>query len=179
MGYLVLLIICIILVCAFEEWNKRGRAVTGFSSVAEMLDVCVIPWTLCGWDGTRTVIYHQPSGLMVQVIKGLHPPLARDGKVNLRVAKTRTRNTTAYRMDKGWAVTLRSGHVCRSMPVRKLPSPYVAEVVEDVDCGASIIKTEEIVRRMLSEEHIPDNEEVLYAWCEKGKSSYIMGRFQE
>lgn len=76
-------------------------------------------------------------------------------------------------------IFLKTGHVCRSMPVRKLPSPYEAEVIEEVDCGASMIKTEEIVRRMLSEKHIADNGSVLYVWSEKGGSSYVLGKFQE
>ena len=183
MSYLVLIIACIALICVFEVlgrlWNKSRRAVTKFTSVAQMLDFAVVPWTLHGWGGTRTVIYHQPSGLMVQVIKSLHPPRARDGKVNLRVANTRIRNPAAYRMDGGWAVALSGGLVCRCIPTRKVPSLHEAEVVEEVDCGASMIKTEEIVRRMLSEEHIVDNECVLYVWSEKGGSSYVLGRFQE
>lgn len=165
-------------VFALELCHRKRRVVTQSQSVADILELAVRPWMLAGWDGTRAVVFHPRSGLMVQAVKRLSPRRSMHGQPSLVLQKTSVADSPRYDMVRGRFVRLHDGHPCRVRWFRELPSPYEAAVIEESEYGALIDDLVEAARRMLCEKSLAAPDEPFYVWCEQGTTSYVMGRFE-
>jgi len=176
MSFLYLVAAIAIGLVLLEALNRLVKGINKRSSVSVTFEEAVVPWMMRGFDGTRAVIFHQPSGTLIQVIKGLHPRAALNGVVNMRVTRGRVSNPGAYNLEWGWKP---SWGGCTAVPFWRLPSPKAMILDEEVECGASLRAVRQVLERMMDEAFGQELNHDFYYWLEQGYSSFLMGRFDD
>lgn len=174
--------------------DKIFRAVDEAVPVSQLLgepQPYIRPPLRSGCDGARIIVYHKPSATMVQVAKSLSPALPlglhswRDGVVGLRVIKSSVPEPPSaggqwwVRAFVPWRMITIGSTVYVNIPYWRLPSPYEGDILEEVDCGASLSKVETAVERIISEDPAFSEHPFVDWWCEKGRAGRRLGKFDD
>jgi len=176
-GFWTLVAILAGFILFLEVRHRLTRSVTRLSDPARICEGAVVPWMMRGWDGTRVVVFHKPSGIMIQAVKGLKPRRYRLGKVNLRVLKARVPLRQAVKLDLPSSPGQSREEATVRIAVWRRPSPFDVEVIEEVDCGASLSKLQEVSKRMIEQAVQAAQDRTVYVWCEQGWTTFVMGKF--
>jgi len=178
--WLVALIAIVEVVLLMEISNRLARAVHQRLPLPHLFSHCVAPWILGGFDGTRVVMYHQSSGMLIQVLKRLSARRT-DAVASLGVAKTQLPKGKAYEPSKGWRLPIkRLPYACVIVWRWRLPSPYRdGEEMARIDCGASLARVKEALAKLTSEDPRIGEDPTFYVWLENGAARRVMGRFED
>ena len=127
----------IVLYVAFSLWYRELRVIYKCRSVSEAWGAGVLPLVRRSLNGHRGCVFHQASGLLVQITKTLAGG-GNDAKINLHMVKVRVPNPGRFNMD--------AGRRYRRLPLRPrgsilrwhLPSVRKAARLSEVACGGSL-----------------------------------------
>jgi len=122
-------------------------------------------------NGGGAVAYHKASRTMIQIKKAVKPNLIH-GAVRLTVVKLRVKHRE--RFDRGWKPRppiRRVRHPVRSFALWRLPRLDKGELIENVDCGASLARAKKAVTRMIMTDPVLADNPVFDIWCERGSAA--------
>ena len=133
-----------------------------------------------GLNGTRSLIYHPASGILIQIAKSLSPNLPH-GSVRLRVLKMRVEPPKHWRVDS--ARERRPGGVSRGVVYVwrwHWPSAHNGQVLLEIDCGCSLRKVNKAIKDIIAKDAMLLQEPVFYLSSERcAVGRRVRGRFED
>ena len=159
------------------EWF--GRAVARDVPAFRLMRY-VEPFILQGRNGTGAEIYHEGSGILIEVTKCLSPDVATDGEVSLQVTKRRILPPKKLNVSSWWGMPSKGQTDAYALaPIWRVPRAHAGEVLAEIECGASLEAVRTAIEALVSEEGAFGDAPVFHVWCEKGCPGRVKGKFEE
>jgi len=144
-----------------------------------LFDDCLDYYALHGRNGARVSAYHKPSGILILIVKWLSPDWSSDGEVELRVRKVQIRDHERFQRTRRRPPGGTRSWRTRFAAHRRLPRERDGELLEEIECGASLVRLREAVERIIAEEPRLDGEPVFDVWPWQCYAIKVFGEFKE